>query len=58
MNTSINNSILKPFIVKPEKKTEIHRAGWVLTDPWNIIQDGYIKVENQIIQEVSMNMKK
>ena len=55
MNTSINDSILNPFIVKPGKKTETHRAGWVLTDPWNIIQDGYVKVENYIIQEVSDN---
>jgi aminodeoxyfutalosine deaminase len=53
MNTSINNSILKPFIVKSEKKIEIHRAGWIIIDPWHIIKNGYIKTENRIIKEVS-----
>ena len=52
MNTSINKSILSPLIVKPEKKIEIHRAGWILINPWNIVHNGYVKVENNIIQEV------
>lgn len=29
-----------------------HRAGWILVDPWTIIQNGYVRVCNGLIEEV------
>ncbi|MBC2695658.1 MAG: amidohydrolase family protein [Desulfobacteraceae bacterium] len=29
----------------------IHKAGWVVIDPWTIINDGYIRVESGLIKE-------
>jgi cytosine/adenosine deaminase-related metal-dependent hydrolase len=30
----------------------IHRAGWVVIDPWTIYPNGHIRVENGIVQEI------
>ncbi|MDA3832429.1 MAG: amidohydrolase family protein [Spirochaetales bacterium] len=30
----------------------IHRAGWILVDPWTTIQNGYVRVCNGLIEEV------
>ncbi|MCD4742792.1 MAG: amidohydrolase family protein [Desulfobacteraceae bacterium] len=40
-------------IVRPDKSSQIHRAGWVILNPWQIIENGYVKIENSIIKEVS-----
>ena len=29
-----------------------HRAGWILVDPWTIIQNGYVRVCNGLVEEV------
>jgi cytosine/adenosine deaminase-related metal-dependent hydrolase len=29
-----------------------HRAGWILVDPWTIIQNGYVRVCNGLIEEI------
>lgn len=29
-----------------------HRAGWILVDPWTIIENGYVRVCNGLIEEV------
>ena len=49
----MNTRFLKTTIVKPVKKCEIHRAGWLIVNPWHIIKNGYVKIENHIIKEVS-----
>ncbi len=53
MNSSMN--IIPPGIIKPENKIEIHRAKWILIDPWHIIKNGYVEFENQIIKQVENN---
>ncbi len=30
----------------------VHRAKWVILDPWTIIRDGFVKTENGIIAEI------
>ena len=39
-------------IIESVKSSQIHRAGWVILNPWHIIENGYIRVENNIIKEV------
>jgi aminodeoxyfutalosine deaminase len=34
------------------QKTVIHRAGWVVIDPWTIYPNGFVRVENGKIQEI------
>ena len=34
------------------KESVIHRAGWLVIDPWTIYPNGYIRVENGIVQEI------
>jgi cytosine/adenosine deaminase-related metal-dependent hydrolase len=39
-------------IIRPDKSSQIHRAGWIILNPWHIIKNGYVKIENNIIKEV------
>ena len=34
------------------QRSVIHRAGWVVIDPWTIYPNGYVRVEDGIIQEI------
>lgn len=42
-------------IVKLTSPSQIHRAGWVILNPWHVIENGYVKIENKRIIEVSNN---
>ncbi len=46
--------IIKPWkpVGKKDVTNEIHRAGWVMSRPDHIIENGYVRVENGIITEV------
>jgi cytosine/adenosine deaminase-related metal-dependent hydrolase len=35
-----------------DKISVFHRAGWILVDPWTIIENGYVRVCNGLIEEV------
>jgi len=30
----------------------IHKAKWIVIDPWTIINDGYIRVESGLIRDI------
>ncbi|MCP3899065.1 MAG: amidohydrolase family protein [Desulfobacteraceae bacterium] len=49
----MNNQYPGTHIVKTDLSPQIHRAGWIILSPWHIIENGYVKIENQIITEVS-----
>jgi aminodeoxyfutalosine deaminase len=53
MNTSDSKLSFITTLIKPENDIEVHSAEWILVNPWHIIKNGYIKVENRIITEVS-----
>ncbi len=35
-----------------KKTSTIHKAGWIVVDPWTILRDGFVKVESGWIKEV------
>ncbi len=37
---------------KTDKNSVVHRAGWILVNPWTIIENGYVRVCNGLIEEV------
>ncbi len=41
---------------KNESGAIVHRAKWVVADPWTIIQDGFVKAENGKISEIGRGM--
>ncbi len=57
MNNRLKDAELIIKSRKPVGKThainEIHRAGWVMSRPDHIIENGYVKIENGMITEVS-----
>jgi cytosine/adenosine deaminase-related metal-dependent hydrolase len=34
----------------------IHRAGWIIIDPWTVYANGYVRVENGIIQQIGQGI--
>ena len=42
----------KPVVSGSRHKREIHRAGWIISDSMNIIQNGYLEIENGWIKEI------
>ncbi len=50
-----NNNIT---IIKPVEGRQVHRAGWVITDPSCVIENGYIEVENGVILDVHQGVPK
>ncbi len=55
----MNKQFAKAKIIKPENSSEnqveIHRAGWIVVTPWQIIENGYVKIENNLIVDVGQN---
>lgn len=39
-------------IIQSTRASSVHRAGWVVVSPWKIIENGYVRVENNRVVEV------
>lgn len=35
-----------------KKRSVVHRAGWILVDPWTVIRDGFLVSENGMIRDI------
>ncbi|MDA8135890.1 MAG: amidohydrolase family protein [Desulfobacteraceae bacterium] len=42
----------KPVLFRTRNKREIHRAGWIIPDSVNVIQNGYLEIENGRIKGI------
>jgi hypothetical protein len=42
-----------PVFFGTRNKREIHRAGWIIQDSVNIIQNGYLEIENGRIKGIN-----
>lgn len=36
----------------PQDSPVVHRAGWVVADPWHIFKDGYVYIEKGVIKRI------
>ncbi|MCP4021249.1 MAG: amidohydrolase family protein [Desulfobacteraceae bacterium] len=39
-------------LIHTSKENKIHRAGWVIQDPWHIIENGYVEIEDSVIKGI------
>ena len=46
------NRDFSPSSVHIHPSSVIHRAGWVIIDPWTIYPNWYVRVEDGIIREI------
>jgi cytosine/adenosine deaminase-related metal-dependent hydrolase len=49
----MNKQFPRTKLVKLTPSFQIHRAGWVIVNPWHVIENGYVRIEDKIIKEVS-----
>ncbi len=48
----MNNRYTGKYLVKPGKSPEIHRAGWIIVNPWHVIENGSIATADGRIQDI------
>ena len=48
MNTNFENIVC----IENSNKRELHRAGWIVVDPFTIIENGHLEIENGLIKGV------